>query len=171
MAICFGHCLHYEHGCVVTNGALYVQATTTNDFCLPCLLASRPTENSKWTPFARLRAGIMAERCLAKAPTLARKANTTVTIGDAAIVASTPAAVLQEPSVVAVDFSWSPWGHGDEAASTVGDFEAAQAAAREAEDNYTLAGNPEGALRARRTELSLRGDEALVAVAPLFDKR
>lgn len=125
----------------------------------------------KIDPFVRLRAEIMAERCLAKAPTLARKAYTTVAIGDAAIVASTPAAVLQEPSVVAVDFSWLPWGHGDEAIHTVGDFEAAQAAAREAEDNYTLAGNLEGALKARRTELSLRGDEALVAVAPLLDQR
>lgn len=112
----------------------------------------------------------MAERCLAKAPTLARKPTTVMAGGGAAaIVASTPAAVAQETSV-AVDFPWVPWDHGDEVFA-VGNFEAARAAAREAEDNYTLAGNPEGALRARRTELSLRGDEALIAVVPLLDQR
>lgn len=51
------------------------------------------------------------------------------------------------------------------------DFEAARAAAREAEENYSRAGNAKGALVARRTEMSLRGDEAMVSIAPLLRKR
>lgn len=51
------------------------------------------------------------------------------------------------------------------------DFEAAKAAAREAGVNYDRAGNVDGALRARRTELSLKGDEAMAAVRPLLDNR
>ena len=127
----------------------------------------------------------MAERCLAKAPTLARKAppttttnttnatDTTVAVDATTIATSTPTPPeTQGKTRISVDFSWlSPWGNGDDELYTIGDFEAAQAAAREAEQNYALAGNPEGALRARRTELSLRGDEALVAVAPLLDQR
>lgn len=71
----------------------------------------------------------------------------------------------------------APWvhrgsGNGDGSADVGGgDFEAAKAAAREAEDNYSRAGNAAGALVARRTEMSLRGDEAMGSIAPLLRKR
>lgn len=124
-------------------------------------------------PSNRLRAGLVADRCLAKAPVLARPAQ-------ASIEASTPALTTEGDgtganATAAVDNgTWlAPWARGGSTDVGVGggDFEAARAAAREAEDNYSRAGNPEGALMARRTEISLRGDEAMGSIAPLLQKR
>ncbi|CAM9137764.1 unnamed protein product [Choristocarpus tenellus] len=50
-------------------------------------------------------------------------------------------------------------------------FCAAKDAAREAEENFILAGDQEGAKRAQRVWLALRGDEEVSAVAPLLSKR
>lgn len=51
------------------------------------------------------------------------------------------------------------------------DFEAARAAVKKAEENYATAGNETGALVASRMEMSLRGDEAMVSIDPLLEKR
>ncbi|CAN0444452.1 unnamed protein product, partial [Ectocarpus sp. 12 AP-2014] len=42
---------------------------------------------------------------------------------------------------------------------------------KEAEENYETAGNEMGVLVARRMEMSLRGDEAMVSIDPLLEKR
>lgn len=113
----------------------------------------------------RLRLGILADRCLAEAPKLLHAAGATEFD-----TGPTRSASGASPTNDNVDEETLKIGDDDHARGTSGrDFEAARAAAREAENNYGRAGNGEGALRARRTELSLRGDEAMVAVGPLLD--
>ena len=115
----------------------------------------------------------MADRCLASAPALARPAQAPAEAAAPALTAdrdetgSTATAALDNETWVA------PWARGGSSGTSVGggDFKAARAAAREAEENYSRAGNPEGALAARRTEMSLRGDEAMGSIAPLLQKR
>lgn len=124
-------------------------------------------------PTNRLRAGLVADRCLAKAPALAWPAQAPTEASAPALTAergetgSIATAALDNETWVA------PWARGGITGASVdgGDFEAARAAAREAEENYSRAGNPEGALAARRTEMSLRGDEAMGSIAPLLQKR
>lgn len=111
----------------------------------------------------RIRAGIVADRCLAKAPTFAASPGTTDSLLLRAGIKSSPVVKAVAPTLGnTVPLDRSTGG---------GDFEAARAVAREAEANYGKAGNTEGALRARRTELSLKGDEAMAAVGPLLDRR
>lgn len=113
----------------------------------------------------------MADRCLAKAPALARPAYPPITASASAAerdgTCSTATAALDNEAWLA------PWARNGNIGVGVdgGDFEAARDAAREAEENYSRAGNLEGALAARRTETSLRGDEAMVSIAPLLRKR
>ena len=105
----------------------------------------------------------MADRCLAKVPALARPAAMAAAASptEKGVAGSSTVSLDGEPWLV-------PWARG----GGVGvDFEAARAAALEAEENYLRAGNPAGALAARRTETSLRGDEAMVLIAPLLQKR
>lgn len=123
-----------------------------------------PTNSPSHDHTLRLRAGIVADRFLIKAPTLARSA--------------TPAAAEAEPLTKATDDTNGtttdapclPLAGGDQSRAG-SDFEAARVAARKAGENYTRAGNPGGALRARRTEVSLNGDENMATVAPLLEKR
>lgn len=115
----------------------------------------------------------MADRSLARAPALARPvhaptaASAAASATDSGATGSDAAAALDsEPWLIS-------WARGGSTGLGVGggDFEAARAAAREAEENYSRAGNPNGALAAKRTEMSLRGDEVMVSIAPLLQKR
>lgn len=121
----------------------------------------------------RLRAGLVADRCLAKAPALARpvhapnEASVSALTTEGDRTGSTATAALDNETWL------PPWARGGSIGvdDGGGDFDAARAEARQAEENYSRAGNPEGALVARRTEMSLRGDEAMRSVAPLLQKR
>ncbi|CAM9356030.1 unnamed protein product [Ectocarpus sp. 4 AP-2014] len=131
---------------------------------------------------ARLRAGLVADRCLAKAASLAPPAAATST-AFATTAMATAAATPQHSEAgttpaIGVDGEQrlSPvMGDGGVGVEGGGgrerDFEAARAAVKEAEENYGTAGNEMGALVARRMEMSLRGDEAMVSIDPLLEKR
>lgn len=128
----------------------------------------------------RLRAGIVADRFLVKARSLASPASTTATHAstDATNVSDAvgaPTAVLESS---AGDGDGKGIAAGDDSskaqsskAAGVADITAARAAAREAEEHYARADNNEGALKARRTEVALRGDKAMIAVASLLEQR
>lgn len=117
-------------------------------------------------PATRLRAGLVADRCLAKAYSLAPPAAATSTAFTTTAMATVDGeqrlAPLMGDGGVGVD-----GGVGGRER----DFEAARAAVKEAEENYQTAGNEMGALVARRMEMSLRGDEAMVSIDPLLEKR
>lgn len=116
---------------------------------------------------SRLRAELVADRCLARVPALARPAATTAAASEidrGAAAGSSVDPLDDEPWL-------APWARGVGVGVGGVDFEAARAAALEAEENYVRAGNPAGALTARRTEMSLRGDEVMVSIAPLLKKR
>lgn len=121
----------------------------------------------------RLRAGLVADRCLAKAPALARPAHVPAKASTAALPSETDGTGSTAIAALDNDTWLAPWTRGGGIGVGIGgsDFEAARAAAREAEENYLRAGIREGALAARRTEMSLRGDEAMVSIAPLLQKR
>lgn len=108
----------------------------------------------------------MADRCLATAPTFVHA--TAATDADASRAGAKSSEINGTPR----EIPQTPGEDDDRPVrSGCGDFKAARAAAREAKDNYDRAGNVDGALRARRTELSLKGDEAMAAVEPLLDRR
>ncbi|CAN0234177.1 unnamed protein product, partial [Scytosiphon promiscuus] len=125
----------------------------------------------------RRAVSLLADRCLAKAQTLARSAGATATIASDAALATAGNVAAVPPAAG----SGEPWlaqlaqGGGNVGACRYdrrpGDLEAAKAAARESEDNYSIAANPAGALVAKRTGMSLMGDEAMVSIAPLLEKR
>ncbi|CAM9432817.1 unnamed protein product [Ectocarpus fasciculatus] len=118
---------------------------------------------------ARLRAGLVADRCLAKASSLAPPATATST-AQRNEAGATPADGVDGEKRLAPLI----WDSGDRVGGGGGrerDFGAARAAVKEAEENYETAGNEMGALVARRMEMSLRGDEAMVSVDPLLEKR
>ncbi|CAB1108970.1 unnamed protein product [Ectocarpus sp. CCAP 1310/34] len=131
---------------------------------------------------ARLRAGLVADRCLAKASSLAPPAAATST-AFATTAMATAAADAQRSEArttpaIGVDGEQrlAPvMGDGGVGVEGGGgrerDFEAARAAVKEAEENYETAGNEMGVLVARRMEMSLRGDEAMVSIDPLLEKR
>lgn len=121
-----------------------------------------PASNACTLCHRRLRAGIIADRCLAKAPALAATVTATATTPPSTATAVAASGVQEDLGLL---------GRDSGARGSCGDFEAARAAAREAEENYARAGNAGGTLRARRMELSLRGDQAAAVVAPLMHQR
>lgn len=115
----------------------------------------------------------MADRCLARVPSLAGRAHASTDVSAPALTTGRGGAGSTAAASSDNEAWLTPWARGGSTSIGVGgvDFEAARAAAIEAEENYSRAGNLEGALTARRTEMSLRGDEAMVATAPLLPKR
>lgn len=108
----------------------------------------------------RLSAGIVADRCLAQVPVLVHAKGSR---------SLDPESLPQDiedafPSLEATSVDQAP-------KQSIPHYTAARAAAREAEDNYDKAGNIEGALRARKTEISLEGDEVMADVEPLLSRR
>lgn len=123
-------------------------------------------------PHHRLRAGIVADQCLAKAPLIAHAAAVAAADPDASAADDVKnSQTVSEETLDEIHQEVGEMRDGDLFDSSSGNFDAARAAAREAGDNYDRAGNADGTLRARRTELSLNGDEAMAAVGPLLDRR
>ncbi|CAM9347008.1 unnamed protein product [Ectocarpus sp. 12 AP-2014] len=129
---------------------------------------------------ARLRAGLVADRCLAKASSLAPPAAATAFATTAMAIAAATAQRSEAGSTPASDVDGEQrlapvMGDGGVGVEGGGgrerDFEAARAAVKEAEEKYETAGNEMGALVARRMEMSLRGDEAMVSIDPLLEER
>lgn len=106
---------------------------------------------------SRLKAGILADQCLARAPTFLQ---------------ANPGQSLEttDDSRASRERDGTAHGPGDGLRPDPGVFEEARAAAREAQDKYSRAGNAEGALVARRTELALEADEVMADVAPLLSR-
>lgn len=113
----------------------------------------------------------MADRCLARALALART-NRAIDGDESGDEAAQPEGVgrpTTSSTATATHLGLTSRGyHGFRSLEAC---EAARAAACEAEANYVRAGNAEGALRARRILMSLKGDEAMVDAVSLLQQR
>lgn len=113
----------------------------------------------------------MADRCLARAIVLA-ETNKAI-VGDESRDEATKPEDVGRPttSSIATAAHLGLTSRGYHGFRSIEAFEAARAAACEAESNYASAGNTEGALRARRILMSLKGDEAMVDAVSLLQQR
>lgn len=113
----------------------------------------------------------MADRCLARALALAQtnRAIADDESGDGAAQPEDDGRPTTSSTATTAHLRLTSRGYHDFRSMEA--FEAARAAAFEAEANYSRAGDAEGALRARRILVSLKGDEAMVDVVSLLQQR